>query len=57
MTTFITRSGLQVGLLYQRPMPAIHGDGYLLQTALLDPRSAQPLSLLMRVLGRVWQWL
>lgn len=48
---------LQIGRCYIRPAMRVEGDALPLQAALLEKRSAKPLSLLMRVLGSVWRWL
>lgn len=48
---------LHTSRCYVRPAMPIQGDALTLQVALLDKRSAQPQSLLMRVLGAVWRWL
>lgn len=56
MTTFDT-GRLRIGLCFIRPAMRIEGDMRPLQIALLDKRSAQPLSLLARVAGAVWGWL
>jgi hypothetical protein len=57
MSTTYNTGKVQIGLLCRRPMPAIHGDALLLQSALLERRTARPLSRLQRLLGKVWQWL
>lgn len=49
MTPYKTASGVQIGLLYKRPMPSIHGDALRLQSALIDPKTATPLTGLQRI--------
>lgn len=57
MTPYTTKSGLQIGLLYARPMPTIQGDALRLQAALLERRIAMQPTLLQRLTGAVWRWL
>lgn len=45
---------VQIGLLYQRPAPAIQGDAIRLQAALL---SRHPPTLIERLAARIWFWL
>lgn len=50
---------VQIGCLYVPPqarMPAIYGDAALLQQALLDKRTAKPLTAFWRLLGAIWRW-
>ena len=56
-TPYCTPTGIQIGLLHQPAMPTIQGDALRLQAALLEKRTARPLSPLMRAAGRVWGWL
>lgn len=56
MTTYNTGK-VQIGLLYTRPPPIIQGDALRLQKALLDQRTANPLTRLSRIIGGVWSWL
>ena len=53
----VTATGLRIGIAHQRPAMPVHGDHLTLQAALLEPRTARPLSLLERILGAVWGWL
>ena len=57
MTPYTTAAGVRIGLLHQRPMPAIYGDALRLQAALIDKRTARPLSTLQRVACAVGRWL
>lgn len=52
-----TATGLRIGIAHQRPLPAIDREAERLQAALLEPRTARPLLMLQRIVGRVWQWL
>jgi hypothetical protein len=53
----VTRSGLVIGAAYQRPAPAATRDHEHLQAALLEPRTARPVSGLHKLAGRLWGWL
>lgn len=55
MTTYNTGK-VQIGLLYQPAMPAIHGDAIRLQSALLDKRTLRPTNILTRTLNTFWRW-
>lgn len=48
---------VQIGIAYTRPPMRLQGDAFLIQQALLDARTAQPLTLRQRVFGYVWRWL
>ncbi len=52
-----TPTGIRIGIAHQPRLAAVEGDGLLLQDALLEARTAQPLPLLQRVAGAVWRWL
>lgn len=52
-----TATGLRIGIAHQRPLPAIDREAERLQAALLEPRTARPLTPLQRVLGAAWRWL
>lgn len=52
-----TATGLRIGIAHQRAAAPVQGDHLMLQAALLEPRTARPLTLLERVLGAVWGWL
>lgn len=52
-----TAGGVQIGLLYTTAMPIIQGHALTLQTALLDKRTAKPLTPLLRLIGCAWMWL
>ena len=56
MTTYNTGK-VKIGLLYCPAMPVMQGDALKLQAALLEKRTAHPLTPLMRAAGRVWGWL
>lgn len=56
MNTFNT-GRVRIGLCYIRPAMPIQGDAVILQTALLDKRSARPLRAWQRLLGGIWSWL
>lgn len=57
------RRGLQtcrllvIGSAYTPPPPAMSQDAELAQAALLEPRTARPLSVPARIFGAVWRWL
>jgi len=53
----ITATGLRIGIAYIPPAPAMTRTDELVQAALLEPRTAQPMSLLQSVLGAIWRWL
>jgi len=56
MTTYNT-GRVQIGLLHTRPMPQIYGDALRLQSALIDKRTARPLSVLQRLACAIGRWL
>lgn len=51
-----TSSGVVVGCMCEPRPPALDRDALLLQEALLEPRTAQPLPTPARVLGAFWKW-
>ena len=53
----VTATGLRIGIAHQSPGARIEGDQVRLQAALLEPKTAQPRPLLLRLLGAVWGWL
>lgn len=55
--THVTRAGIVIGGAYIPPAPAMTRTDELVQAALLEPRTAQPMSLLQSVLGAIWRWL
>lgn len=55
MNTPFNTGKVQIGLLYKRPLPIIQGDALRLQSALLEPRTANPLSRIGRALGTLWR--
>ncbi len=52
-----TSTGLIIGCLAPRKRPALSRDDELLQSALLEPRTAQPLRGIEAVAGAIWKWL
>ena len=52
-----TRTGVQIGALYQRPLPKLDRDHQTVQAALLEPSTAQPATLLARVVAPLVRWL
>lgn len=57
MNVYKTPTGVKIGLMYQKPMPPMDRDSLLVQRAILDPRTRIPRPLLMRLLGRIWEWI
>ena len=55
---YTTKSGLQIGLLYQPPLRLHHDrDARLLQDALLNTREAGAMErFITRLLRRFWMW-
>lgn len=54
MTT--TRTGITIGIAYM-PRPQCQGHhAERIQAALLDERTAKPLTGVWRVVGRFWRW-
>lgn len=53
----VTATGLRIGIAHQRPPARIDREAERLQVALLEPRTARPLTLLQRLLGAIWRWL
>ena len=53
----ITRTGLRIGCAWTPPPAGTDRDHQRLQAALLEPRTATPLSLAARVAGAIWRWL
>lgn len=56
-TPYATKSGVQIGIRAPFTMPIIQGHALMLQSALLDKRTATPLSSLQRFFGAIWRWL
>lgn len=52
-----TRTGLRIGCAWTPPPARISADLEKVQAALLEPRTARPLSLLERIFGAVWRLL
>ena len=52
-----TGGGVQIGLLYQPRLPAIEGHALRIQAALLDKRTATPLTGLKQMFGFFWRML
>lgn len=50
---------LQIGAMHtpDAQLPEIYGDAEMLQSALLEPRTARPLPLILRAAGAAWRWL
>ena len=49
---------VRIGCAYiPPPMPIRTLDAYRLQSALLEPRTAQPMGMMRRMLAVVWRWL
>lgn len=55
--TLRTCRGMHIGGAIAPRMPAQTQDGELLQAALLEPRTAAPRPVLLRIAGRVYAWL
>jgi hypothetical protein len=50
-----TRAGVQIGVAYQ-PKPRPLGSAEVaIQSALLDPRTARPLTTMQRLFGALWR--
>jgi hypothetical protein len=49
-----TRTGIQIGALYQPPPPRPGLYAERIQAALLEPRTTQPLTGWRRLLGYLW---
>lgn len=52
-----TSAGVRIGCAYQPPPARIGSDGERVQAALLEPRTALPMTALHRLLGAIWNWL
>mgnify|MGYP003514257598 CR=1 FL=1 len=52
----ITCRGIVIGGAIAPPVPTITQDGERIQAALLEPRTAHPLSLINRIAGAAWRW-
>lgn len=52
-----TPAGVRIGCAYQRPMPRTDRDHEKLQAALLEPRTARPVSPAQRLAGAIVRWL
>ena len=46
-----------IGSAYMRPLPKLDRDHQTVQAALLEPRTAQPATLLARVVAPLVRWL
>lgn len=55
--THVTRVGIVIGGAYRPPRPAMTRTEERLQASLLEPRTAQPRTLLQMALGAFWRWL
>jgi hypothetical protein len=54
----VTSTGIKIGIAYMPQQRPVHGESAVqIQSALLEPRTAKPLPLLLRIFGRVWKWL
>lgn len=54
--TLRTCRGIHIGGAIAPRMPAVSQDGERLQAALLEPRTAAPRPVLLRIAGAVWGW-
>lgn len=52
-----TRAGVCIGIAHQPRPAAADRDAQRLQDALLERRTAAPLTLLQRLAGAAWRWL
>ena len=52
----ITCRGIVIGGAIAPPLPTITQDGERIQAALLEPRTAQPQTMLQRLFGAFWGW-
>jgi len=58
MTPCVNTGKLRIGIAHvPRQRIDLTGDSLRLQSALLDPRTAQPVSRVQRVIGAIWRWL
>lgn len=51
-----TPTGILIGAAYTPPPAPYSRDAECIQAALLEPRTAHPLSLINRIAGAVWRW-
>jgi hypothetical protein len=54
---YTTRTGLRIGIAYMKPPARMQGDAVKVQAALLEPRTARPMSRLRLLVGRAVAWL
>jgi hypothetical protein len=52
-----TSTGITIGIAHQPKPQAMGTHAENLQAALLDPRTARPLTPVKRLLGALWRWL
>lgn len=53
----VTRTGIVIGGAYVPPPQRLGSHAEAIQAALLEPRTARPLTLLERIFGAVWRHL
>lgn len=53
--TTVTKSGIVIGGAYVPPPPRLTRDQEAIQAALLEPRTARPLTGARRILGFFWR--
>lgn len=57
ITTYTTRSGLQIGCRYTPAMPEIYGDAERIQSALLCRHTRRSDNLWHFIVNRIYRWL